>query len=126
MATVSPKLTGHRNSSQRADFTPTPDHRYFVVRGRLWRLSNPGLNPAIHARLVQDLMAARRAVRDAPDAKGRIAARVKVDAAKKALGERGGVWWDDGAPDYNRRPAVNTPYAAWFNSLSSRRVHGPL
>jgi hypothetical protein len=132
MATVSPKLTGlpkltgYRNSSQRPDYTPTPDRRYFVVRGRLWRLSNPGLEPAIHARLVQDLMAARRAVRDAPDSKGRIAARVRVDAAKKALGERGGVWWDDGAPDYNRRPAVNTPYAAWFNSLSAGRVHGPV
>jgi hypothetical protein len=97
-----------------------------VVRGRLWRLSNPGLDPAIHAHLVQELMAAMRAVRGAPDSKGRIAARVKVDAAKKALGERGGVWWDDGAPDYNRRPAVNTPYAEWFNSLRARRVHDPV
>jgi hypothetical protein len=59
-------------------------------------------------------MAARRAVRDATDAKERIAARLEVDAAKKALGERGDVWWHDGAPDYNRRLAVDTPYAAWF------------
>lgn len=114
MATVSPKLRSHRDLTQRADYTPTPDRRYFVVRGRLWRLSNPWLDPEIHARLVQELMAARRAVRDASDSKERIAARLKVDAAKKALGERGGVWWDDGAPDYNRRLAVNTPYAAWF------------
>jgi hypothetical protein len=71
-------------------------------------------------------MAARRAVREAVDPKGRIAARVKVDAAKKALGERGGVWWDDGAPDYHRRPAVDTPYAEWFNSLGTRRVHDPV
>jgi hypothetical protein len=119
MATVSPKPRHPRNSSQRADYTPTPDRRYFVVRGRLWRLSNPQLNPEIHARLVQELMAARRAVRDAADARERIAARLQVDAAKKALGERGGVWWDDGAPDYNRRLAVNTPYAAWFNQSSS-------
>jgi hypothetical protein len=126
MATASPKLRGHRNSSQGADYTPTPDRRYFVVRGRLWRLSNPGLNPAIHAHLVQELMAARRSIRDALDSQGRIAARVKVDAAKKALGERGGVWWDDGAPDYHRHPAVNTPYAEWFNSLGARRVHGPV
>jgi len=118
MATVSPNLRRHRNSAQRADYTATPDRRYFVVRGRLWRLSNPCLAPAIHACLVQELMAARRAVRDASDSKARVAARVKVDAAKKALGERGGVWWDDGAPDYNRRHAVNTPYAAWFNQCS--------
>jgi hypothetical protein len=37
-----------------------------------------------------------------------------VDAAKRALGERGPVWWTDGAPDYNRRMARNTPYASWF------------
>jgi hypothetical protein len=118
MATVSPELRQHHISSQRADYTPTPDRRYFVLRGRLWRLSNPRLNPENHARLVQELMAARRAVHDASDSKERIAARVKVDAAKEALGERGGVWWDDGAPDYHRLPAVNTPYAAWFNQSS--------
>jgi hypothetical protein len=37
-----------------------------------------------------------------------------VDAAKHALGERGAVWWTDGAPDYNRHLVKNTPYAAWF------------
>jgi hypothetical protein len=37
-----------------------------------------------------------------------------VQAAKEGLGERGPVWWDDGAPDYNRRMARNTPYAAWY------------
>ena len=67
---------------------------------------------------VRELMAARRAVRDATDPRDRIAARLKVDAAKKALGERGHVWWDDGAPDYNRHLAVRTPYAAWFNQSS--------
>jgi hypothetical protein len=118
MATVSLEQRGHRDSTQRADYTPTPDRRYFVVRGRLWRLSNPWLDPEIHERLVRELMAARRAVRDATDRKERIAARLKVDAAKKALGERGGVWWDDGAPDYNRRLAVDTPYAAWFSQNS--------
>jgi hypothetical protein len=64
-------------------------------------------------------MAARCAVRDATDAQDRIAARVKVDAAKGALGERGHVWRDDGTPDYNRRLAVSTPYAAWFNQGSN-------
>lgn len=62
-------------------------------------------------------MAARRAVRDslkADDAEGLRAARARVDAAKRALGERGPVWWDDGAPDFNRRMARNTPYADWW------------
>ncbi len=31
-----------------------------------------------------------------------------------ALGERGPVWWDDGAPDLNRRKVEHTPYAAWW------------
>jgi hypothetical protein len=118
MATVSLEQRGHRDSTQRADYTPTPDRRYFVVHGRLWRLSNPWLDPEIHECLVRELMAARRAVRDANDSRERIAARLKVDAAKKALGERGDVWWDDGAPDYNRRLAVDTPYAAWFSLKS--------
>ncbi len=58
-------------------------------------------------------MAARRAVRAAKgDAAALAAARAAVDAAKVALGERGPPWWDDGAPDYNRRMMRNTPYAA--------------
>jgi hypothetical protein len=98
----------------RADYTPTPDRRYFVFKGRLWRLSNPALDQQTHRRLVDELVAARRAVRDGTDSVQRITARLKVDVAKRALGERGPVWWTDGAPDYNRLLAVNTPYAAWF------------
>ena len=97
------------------DYTPTPDRRYFVLRGRLWRLSNPYLDPRDHERIVQRLMFARRAVYEATNPRERIAARVKVDAAKRALGERGDPWWDDGAPDYSRQLAVDTPYSAWFN-----------
>ena len=41
-------------------------------------------------------------------------ARARVDAAKRALGERGQPWWDDGAPDWNRHLARNAPYADWF------------
>jgi hypothetical protein len=62
-------------------------------------------------------MRARRAVRDtrrAGDPDGERAARAAVHAAKVALGERGPVWWDDGAPDLNRRLARTTPYAAWW------------
>ena len=44
-------------------------------------------------------------------------ARARVDAAKRALGERGPPWWNDGAPDYNRRLIKNTPYSEWFAGL---------
>ena len=40
----------------------TPDRRYLVVRGRLWRMSNPDLSDAERQRLVGELMAARRGV----------------------------------------------------------------
>lgn len=95
----------------------TPDGRYFVVRGRLWRRANPALDPEARAALTRELMAARRAKGEAMrqgDATGREAARARVDAAKRALGERGPPWWTDEAPDYNRRLVRNTPYAAWF------------
>jgi hypothetical protein len=86
-----------------------------VIRGRLWRLSNPFLDPGEHHRLVQELMSARRAIRYAKAPRIRIAARERVDAAKRALGERGEVWWRDGSPDFNRQLVSQTPYAAWFS-----------
>jgi len=98
----------------------TPDGRYFVVRGRLWRRANPDLPAAEREHLVKDLMSARRAkgqAMRAGDAAAREAARQRVDEAKHALGERGAVWWKDGAPDYNRHLARNTPYAEWFAEL---------
>jgi hypothetical protein len=101
-------------------FPDTPDGRYVVVKGRLWRRSNPGLDEDSRATLVKELMSARRAVRHASAGSAAMAeARSKVDAAKVALGERGPVWWDDGAPDLNRKLAKNTPYAAWFVSLAN-------
>jgi hypothetical protein len=95
----------------------TPDGRYLVVRGRLWRASNPALDAAERARLTGQLMAARRAVAAAlrsGDAAALRAARAGVQDAKVALGERGAVWWTDGAPDYNRRLVKNSPYAEWY------------
>jgi hypothetical protein len=103
------------------DHPVTPDGRYFVVRGRLWRMANPALDPALRERLVRELMSARRAVRDAKGAPETLReARARVDAAKRALGERGPVWWTDGAPDWNRRMVRTTPYAAWFESLAGQ------
>ena len=95
----------------------TPDGRYFVVRGRLWRMADPGLPPERREALTRELMAARRAVRFAKDEEATRAARARVDAAKRLLGERGPLWWTDGAPDWNRRMAKSTPYAEWFAGL---------
>ena len=107
------------------DYPVTPDGRYFVVRGRLWRCSNPALDPSARAEHVAALMAARRAVAAAKrTGRGMVEARSRVDAAKLALGERGAVWWDDGAPDENRRMAKNTRYAAWFAALDTPPVAG--
>ena len=110
----------------------TPDGRYIVVRGRLWRAANPALPEAVRSALVQQLMQARRAVKAAlagteagaeagtgtgTDTQALRQARAAVQAAKVGLGERGPVWWTDGAPDCSRHLVKNTPYAAWFDSL---------
>ncbi|RYF12019.1 MAG: hypothetical protein EOO40_02140, partial [Deltaproteobacteria bacterium] len=80
----------------------TPDGRYFVVRGRLWRCSNPALCPAVRQRLVDALMVARRQVRAAGQDAARLRqARLQVHAAKCALGERGPPWWGEGGPTYD-------------------------
>ncbi|WP_089408479.1 hypothetical protein [Granulicella rosea] len=98
------------------NYPVTPDGRYFLVRGRLWRCSDPRLSPERRSELTKALMSARRdkkrAMR-AGDAEAREQARRQVDEAKTALGERGAVWWQDGAPDWNRRMAHNSPYADW-------------
>lgn len=101
----------------------TPDRRYFVVRGPLWRMADPDLDEDARTRLVYQLMVARRAVSvalKAGDASGEASARAAVDTAKHALGERGAPWWDDGAPDLNRYMAKNTPYADWYRDQTRR------
>ena len=74
----------------------TPDGRYFVVRGRLWRLADPAIDPARKAALVHDLVAARRAIKDAKcvgdsgsDVKNEMR-RYKKGTAKSGPGGKGG------------------------------------
>jgi len=84
-------------------------------------MADPGIEEDARAALVSRLMAARRAVRNAKasqDRRAEAAAHRAVDDAKKALGERGPVWWKDGSPDLNRHMAKNTPYAAWYAGVS--------
>lgn len=91
------------------------------MRGRLWRRSNPEIAEERRQALVNELMDARRAVRDALKdgaQDGLKAARARVDVAKRDLGERGPVWWTDGAPDENRKLAKNSTYASWFTSAT--------
>jgi hypothetical protein len=103
----------------------TPEGRYLVVRGRLWRAASPHLSEERRAALVAELMTARNGMkraRRAGDAAALKKAGKQVHAAKVALGERGPVWWTDGTPDYNRHLAKNTPYADWFAEASGTGV----
>ena len=84
------------------------------MRGRLWRATDPSLSEEERQRWVDALMDARRAVaaaKRAEDPQAEKTARAAVHEAKVALGERGPVWWDDGAPYYTRKLVTNTPYA---------------
>jgi hypothetical protein len=102
----------------------TPDGRYFVVRGRLWRMANPRLDEKVRAEFISQLMAARRAVRNAKlsvELNSEATAQKAVEEAKPALGERGPVWWNDGSPDLNRHMAKNTTYAKWYAKIGRSR-----
>lgn len=85
------------------DYPVTPDGRYFVVRCRLWRCTNPKLSTKRREKFIKELMAAHRTKN-----------RAGVDKAKRALGERGPTWWN--GSDYNRHLVKNTPYADWWNN----------
>lgn len=101
-----------------------PDGRYFVVRGRLWRMSNPALPKEERAALTKSLMDARRSIRDARapnDLAREQMARTQVQSAKVALGERGAVRWNNGAPDYNRHMAEKA--ASLLADLGYNKVH---
>ncbi len=82
----------------------TDDGRYIVVGGRRWRASDPAIPEQLRQQLVNELMAARRAVRAVGDA-----ARARVQDAKVALGERGEPWWAEStAPGRAQRLASAT------------------
>jgi hypothetical protein len=104
-------------TASRKNYPATPDGRYFVAKGRLWRRTDPALPEEARRAAVKALMRARRAVRDATDEDGTRAARAAVDAAKRELGERGPVWWEDGAPDEGGRAPWNSSYAEWWDGL---------
>lgn len=107
----------------RQHYPVTPDQRYFLVAGRLWRSSDPALPADERQELVGALMTGRRAVKIAKRNGGDVAAaRRLVDDAKRRLGERGPPWWRDGAPDYNRQLAKNTPYSDWARQTGASQA----
>ena len=102
------------------DFPVTPDGRYFVVKDRLWRCTDPGLSETARDAWTRALMRARSAVKQARTSEELKAARARVHEAKVQLGERGPVWWDDGAKDVSRHHPKNTIYAEWWARISER------
>jgi hypothetical protein len=84
------------------------DERWITVDGRRWRATDPTIPPKLRQELVDELMAARRAVAAANRvgrAEDRRDARHRVHAAKVALGERGAPWWEEQSDD-ELRPRV--------------------
>lgn len=76
--------------------SPADDGRWIVVDGRRWRATDPSIPSGLRQELVNELMAARRAVgaaRRQDDGEREAAARARVDQVKRALGERGEPWW---------------------------------
>ena len=101
----------------------TPDGRYIVIQGRLWRAANPSLPAEAKVRHMRELLNGRRALKAAKvanDEDAITAARRIIAGAQVGLGERGKVWWKDGAPDLNRTLAKNSPYADWYAAADSR------
>lgn len=99
----------------------TPDGRYMVIRGRLWRVANPSLSSSARQAFIDELMDARRSVKaalKAEDEDALKASRVAVNAVKISLGERGPVWWTDGTKDFNRYLVKNTPYRQWYEQAN--------
>ena len=91
----------------------TPDGRYFVVRGRLWRKSDPKVDDGDRLSLVHLLMDARRAVGAAKrtgDKNSQASARDAVDR--------------DAADAYRQAALAINPNAAEFASqcTGKRRV----
>jgi len=100
---------------EKKKYPDTPDGRYFVVKGRLWRKTNPNLPETARKLLVSSLMDARRNIKKFRDNPHRLRyTRSQVHSAKIGLGERGQVWWNDGAPDQNRKLVKNSTYRNWW------------
>jgi len=123
MQAAIPLIQPTSTAMSRKDYPKTPDGRYFVSKRRLWRCTNPALDDTTRRAAVKALMQARRAVfagQKADDETAIANARADVDAAKRTLGERGPVWWDDDAPDEGGKHPKNSSYADWWEMLDDK------
>jgi|OpeIllAssembly_1097287.scaffolds.fasta_scaffold586834_2 hypothetical protein len=114
------KIGNRPSNSSQLRHPVTPDGRYFVAHGKLWRRANPALPEHERARLVSELIRARCTVghaRRSGDAQAESAALREVERIRVALGQRGAPWWADGGADLHRRPAQETLYREWFSTL---------
>lgn len=95
----------------------TPDGHYLIINGRKWRASDPSIPPKLRQELVDELMAARRAVKT-----GESDARVRVNDAKLALGERGQAWWEAREPHSFDPDAFDERISATIRALLRKRI----
>lgn len=96
----------------------TPDGRYFVSKGQLWRKTDPRLGDSERRAAIKAMMQARRDMGQAATTAEEQDARARIDAAKIRLGEKGPVWWDDDAPDEGGLAPDKSSYADWWAGLS--------
>ncbi|WEK61230.1 MAG: DUF3253 domain-containing protein [Candidatus Microbacterium colombiense] len=94
----------------------TDDGHHIIVGGRRWRATDPSIPEKLRQELVDELMAARRAVKASePDARSR------VHDAKTALGERGAPWWEEPSDaEFAERAA------ATIRALTRKRVESSI
>lgn len=98
----------------------TPDGRYFVSKGKLWRKTDPHLTDTERRAAIKAMMQARRDIAGAQTDADELDARARINAAKTRLGEAGPVWWDDGAPDESGLAPANSSYTNWWAGLSEQ------
>jgi hypothetical protein len=96
-----------------------PKNAFISVDGRRWRASDPRIPANLRQELVNELMSARRAVRDGKSPLAIKRARRRVNDAKVALGERGQGWWLPPTP-----AATNTRIDAAIRTLLRGRSPG--
>ena len=101
-----------------------PSHAFVIINGRRWRAADPNIPHNLRQELVNELMAARRAVRDGGNAREIRTARRRVNDAKRALGERGHGWWLPQTPATTAR-RVDAAIRALLRSREPRRTICP-
>jgi|GEM_PF-480483 len=120
--------SGHRPaepldpSHREANGASSDDERFFVMKGRRWRRTDPDIPEDLNQQLTKELMSARRAVKAAKASGVETdlrAARARVQDAKVALGERGQPWWEE--PSY---PELGKRLGATIRCLLRRRGDG--